>query len=692
MNRRGAICWALFGMGLAVWIAALGLQGWVSRTVLPPVLAETAREVRDRNGALLRAYPVADGIWRLDVASDQVDPTYLAMLLRYEDKRFYSHSGVDLRAMLRAGTQAVWRGEVVSGGSTLTMQVARLLENGGTGRWAGKLRQIRVALALEQRLSKAQILQLYLLHAPFGGNIEGVRAASYAWFGKAPRRLTPSQAALLVALPQSPETRRPDRAPGVALAARNRVINRMAAAEVITAEQAKTALLEPIPDEIHPFPLDAPHLADLALAERPDQRQLDLTIDGGMQRRLAGLLRETVERHGANLSAALVLADHQSGEILASVGSPGYHNGGRRGYVDMTRAARSPGSTLKPLVYGLAFDQGMAHPETMIHDGPIDIDGYAPQNFDGRFRGDLRVRQALQLSLNTPVVSLLQDLGPARLMTAMRRSGARPVLPGGQPGLAVALGGVGVSLRDLVQIYALIAAGGQGIVLHHQQDQPPERSARILSEVAAWQLGDILRDLPPPPGAPARMLAYKTGTSYGHRDTWAIGWDGRYVIGVWLGRADGTPVPGAFGAELAAPLLFEAFGRMGVSFTPLPAPPPQTLVAATADLPLPLRRFSAAGESKGATGRIEPLQVVFPPDGAELVSSADALTLKLRGGEAPFVIMANDRPVRTGVRRRVLEIPSPGEGYSTFVVVDRNGQSDRVRVRIMPVQPLGTRG
>lgn len=692
MNRRGAICWALFGLGLAVWIAALGLQGWVSRTVLPPVLAETAREVRDRNGALLRAYPVADGIWRLDVASDQVDPTYLAMLLRYEDKRFYSHSGVDLRAMLRAGTQAVWRGEVVSGGSTLTMQVARLLENGGTGRWAGKLRQIRVALALEQRLSKAQILQLYLLHAPFGGNIEGVRAASYAWFGKAPRRLTPSQAALLVALPQSPETRRPDRARGVALAARNRVINRMAAAEVITAEQAKTALLEPVPNEIYPFPLEAPHLADLALAERPDQRQLDLTIDGGMQRRLAGLLRETVERHGANLSAALVLADHQSGEILASVGSPGYHDGGRRGYVDMTRAARSPGSTLKPLVYGLAFDQGMAHPETMIHDGPIDIDGYAPQNFDGRFRGDLRVRQALQLSLNTPVVSLLQDLGPARLMTAMRRSSARPVLPGGQPGLAVALGGVGVSLRDLVQIYALIAAGGQGIVLHHQQDQPPERSARILSEVAAWQLGDILRDLPPPPGAPARMLAYKTGTSYGHRDTWAIGWDGRYVIGVWLGRADGTPVPGAFGAELAAPLLFEAFGRMGVSFTPLPAAPSQTLVAATADLPLPLRRFSAAGESKGATGRIEPLQVVFPPDGAELVSSADALTLKLRGGEAPFVIMANDRPVRTGVRRRVLEVPSPGEGYSTFVVVDRNGQSDRVRVRIMPVQPLATRG
>jgi len=692
VNRRGAICWALFGLGLAVWIAALGLQGWVSRTVLPPVLAETAREVRDRNGALLRAYPVADGIWRLDVASDQVDPTYLAMLLRYEDKRFYSHSGVDLRAMLRAGTQAVWRGEVVSGGSTLTMQVARLLENGGTGRWAGKLRQIRVALALEQRLSKAQILQLYLLHAPFGGNIEGVRAASYAWFGKAPRRLTPSQAALLVALPQSPETRRPDRARGVALAARNRVINRMAAAEVITAEQAKTALLEPVPNEIYPFPLEAPHLADLALAERPDQRQLDLTIDGGMQRRLAGLLRETVERHGANLSAALVLADHQSGEILASVGSPGYHDGGRRGYVDMTRAARSPGSTLKPLVYGLAFDQGMAHPETMIHDGPIDIDGYAPQNFDGRFRGDLRVRQALQLSLNTPVVSLLQDLGPARLMTAMRRSSARPVLPGGQPGLAVALGGVGVSLRDLVQIYALIAAGGQGIVLHHQQDQPPERSARILSEVAAWQLGDILRDLPPPPGAPARMLAYKTGTSYGHRDTWAIGWDGRYVIGVWLGRADGTPVPGAFGAELAAPLLFEAFGRMGVSFTPLPAAPSQTLVAATADLPLPLRRFSAAGESKGATGRIEPLQVVFPPDGAELVSSADALTLKLRGGEAPFVIMANDRPVRTGVRRRVLEVPSPGEGYSTFVVVDRNGQSDRVRVRIMPVQPLATRG
>ncbi|WP_416538267.1 MULTISPECIES: penicillin-binding protein 1C [Phaeobacter] len=684
MRLRARSSWRLLGgaVALCVTIAALGLgvETWIARTPMPATLAETATEVRDRNGQLLRAYPVADGIWRMAVRPDQVDAGYRAMLLRYEDKRFYDHGGVDALALLRAAAQAVWQRRVVSGGSTLTMQVARLLEDGSTGRWAGKLRQIRLALALERRLTKAQILELYLVHAPFGGNLEGVRAASYAWFGKEPSRLSPAEAALLVALPQAPEARRPDRAPKPAEMARNRVLARMAAAGVLPVEAAEAAQRARIPRQMRRFPQMAAHLADRVIAETPELARIDLTVEAGLQHRLARLVAQTVARQDARLSAAVLVADHQSGEILASVGSAGYQDDLRQGFVDMTRAARSPGSTLKPLVYGLAFDQGLAHPETMIHDGPIDIDGYAPQNFDGGYRGDLRMRRALQLSLNTPVIRVMQALGPARLMSALRRGGARPQLPGGKPGLAVALGGVGLSLHDLMQVYAGLAAGGQGPRLRVRMEASFERMPRLLSEVSAWHLTDVLRDVPPPAGAPAGVLAYKTGTSYGHRDTWAIGWDGRHVVGVWLGRADGTPVPGAFGAELAAPLLFEAFGRLGTGFAPLPPAPRPALRVATSELPLPLQRFDG-GRAGGQPA--DAVQLAFPPDGAALMLAEDGqVTLRIKGGEAPFLVLANQKPVVTGARRRSIDLPGMERGFSTLVVVDRNGRSDQARVRI----------
>jgi len=656
-------------------------DSWIDATVLPVTLAETSVEVRDRDGVLLRAYPVADGLMRLaPPPPGGVDARFIAMLLAYEDKRFRAHSGVDPLAMARAAAQALWHGRAVSGGSTLTMQVARLLEDGGTGRWAGKLRQIRVALALERRLDKDRILSLYLTHAPYGGPLEGVRAATLAWFGKEPARLTPAQAALLVALPQSPETRRPDRRPQAARAARARVLERMRARGVIAAEQAETAARAPLPEAMRPFPMLAPHLADAHRAADPLARRHDLTLDAGLQARMEALVARAAREAGPRVSAALLVADHETGEILAAVGSPSYAAGdARQGFVDMTRALRSPGSTLKPLVYGLAFDQGLVHPETLIHDGPVMFGRYAPRNFDGQYRGDVPVRAALQMSLNIPVIKLTDDLGPARVMGALRRAGARPRLPGGKPGLAIALGGVGTSLRDLVQLYAVIAAGGQGPVLRETRDAGFAETARVLSPAAAWQLGDILRDLAPPPGAPPRALAYKTGTSYGHRDAWAVGFDGRHVVGAWMGRADGTPVPGAFGGDLAAPVLFEAFGRLKPEVDPLPAPPPETLILTTAELPPPLRRYRPRGAALAPSGG---LRLTFPPDGARLAPGDGWLTLKLNGGAAPFTVLANGAPLRTGLRGREFTVPSPGKGFSTLVVVDREGRSDRVSVEL----------
>ena len=673
----------LFTLALGLWLAALGrdrFDAWIDATVLPPLAVEMSVEVLDRDGDLLRAYTVADGRWRLALPVDRVDPLYLRMLLAYEDKRFYQHAGVDPKSVIRAMVQALWNGRVVSGGSTLTMQVARLLEEGTTGEVGGKLRQMRVALALERRLSKDQILQLYLHLAPFGGNLEGVRAASISYFGKEPYRLTPAEAALLVAIPQSPESRRPDRAADRAETARNRVMARAVKEGVIDAEEAEAALREEVPGIRKPFPALAPHLADRARAEEPQLVSHSLTIDGELQKKLEVLALEAVAGKGEQLQVAILVADHASGEILASVGSAGYQADLRQGFVDMTQALRSPGSTLKPLVYALAFDEGLGHPETMIDDKPMSFGSYAPQNFDRLYMGTIRMREALQQSRNIPVVALTDALGPAKLVSAMQKSGMKPVFPGDQPGLAIALGGVGVTLSDMVQLYAAIARGGVVRPLSYRLDAEVPEGQRVVSEVAAWEVGDILAGLAPPPGAPSNRLAYKTGTSYGHRDAWAIGFDGRHVIGVWMGRADGTPVPGAFGADVAAPVLFQAFNRLKGKLDPQPAAPPATLLVANAELPQPLQRFRS--RSAVFEAEADAPAVAFPPDGAEVELLAAGLKVKVAGGTAPFTWLADGVPVVVASDAREAMLAMPGAGFVTLSVIDAEGRSDRVQVQV----------
>ena len=669
----------IWTIAAGLWLAAIGrdwVDDWVEATVLPPLVVEASVEVLDRNGELLRAYTVADGRWRMAVQPQGVDPGFVALLVAYEDKRFYRHHGVDLRAVARAVAQAVWHGRVVSGGSTLTMQVARLLEDSGTGALAGKLRQARVALALERRLSKDQIMQLYLHLAPYGGNLEGVRAASLSYFGKEPRRLTPAESALLVAIPQAPESRRPDRFVEAASDGRDRVLERALNDGIYKAVQVVAARTEPVPNARRPFPALAPHLADRARLEG----RLRLTLDRDLQRALEALAVDVVAGHGERLGVALVVADHRSGELLASVGSVGFRDDARAGFVDMTAALRSPGSTLKPLIYGLSFDEGLVHPETLIDDRPMDFGGYRPQNFDRQYRGEIRIREALQLSLNIPVVALTEALGPAKLLQALDKSGVKFELPIGQPGLAVALGGVGVTLRDLVQIYATIARGGVSLPLTSYVEGSQGEGQRVLSAQAAWQVGDILAGLAPPPGAPSNRLAYKTGTSYGHRDAWAIGFDGQHVIGVWLGRPDGTPVPGVFGAQLAAPVLFQAFSRLKPDLTPQPPAPPSTLLISNAQLPQPLQHFRSRQAVFEAPE--DAPAVAFPPDGAEVELLADGLLVRVRGGTAPFTWLVDGAPVAVSLRAREAILADPGRGFVTVSVIDAMGRSARSQVRL----------
>jgi penicillin-binding protein 1C len=673
--------WPFALAGLLVTVAATrdAVDRWVDATVLPPLVHDVSVEVRDRNDALLRAYPVEDGRWRMAVTPDGVDPDFVAMLIAYEDKRFYSHAGVDALALLRAAGQAVRHGRIVSGGSTLTMQVARLLEDSGTGRWQGKLRQIRVALALERQQEKADILGLYLRLAPYGGNIEGVRAAALAYFGKEPRRLTPAEAAFLVALPQAPEARRPDRHPQAARRARDRVLTRLVAQGVLDAGTARASLRDPAPERRLAFPMLAAHLADRAVATAPERPRHALTVERGLQRALEALAVRVIADRGPGESIAILVADHRTGEVLASVGSAGYADSARRrGYLDMTQALRSPGSTLKPLVYALAFDRGMAHPETVIADTPVRFGRYAPQNFDNRFRGDVTIREALQASLNIPVVRLVDAMGPAHLMAALRKAGARPALTGGTPGLAVALGGVGVSLQDMVQLYATLARGGTRAGLHWQA-AAPDPAPRVVGARAAWHVGQVLSGIPPPPGAGlAGQVAYKTGTSYGFRDAWALGYDGAHVIGVWMGRPDGTPVPGAFGADAAAPVLFEAFARLRPLAAPLPPPPADALILPNAGLPPPLQRFRH-GES---AARGPALELAFPPDGARLEPAEGGVVVKLRHGTEPFTVLANGGVLASGLRGSAFIVPLTEPGFSRLSVIDARGASDSVSIEL----------
>lgn len=669
-------------------VAALALAGglrdgfddWVAATALPPLVPEAGVEVTARDGRLLRAFTVADGRWRM--APGPVDPLFLGMLVAYEDRRFHDHAGVDPLALLRAAGQAARAGRIVSGGSTLTMQVARLLEESGTGRLSGKLRQMRVALALERRLGKEAILDLYLRLAPYGGNLEGVRAASLAWFGKEPRRLTAAEAALLVALPQSPEARRPDRAPEAARAARDRVLARMERAGLLDPARAAAARAEPVPTIRRDFPALAPHLAERLRREDPLAPTHPTTIDAGLQAGLEALAARAVAATGERVSLAILVADHATGEILASVGSAGWTDDRRAGFVDMTLAPRSPGSTLKPFVYALAFDEGLAHPETLIEDRPTAFGTYVPQNFDRSFRGTVRVRDALQLSLNIPVVSLTEALGPARLVAALRRAGVELRLPGeAAPGLAVALGGAGASLQDLVQAYAALARLGRPVRLSALPGGAAALPRAPFGPEAAWSVTDILAGLAPPPNAPANRLAYKTGTSYGHRDAWAIGYDGRHVAGIWMGRADGTPVPGAFGGDLAAPVLFEVFGRVKRQLAPLPPPPPATLILPNSRLPPPLQRFRPRDAVFSARPEGGP-DIAFPPDGAEVATEGAGLLVKVRDGAPPFTWIANGTPLAVAEPARETVLPLPGPGHVALSVIDARGRSAAVTLRL----------
>ncbi len=571
----------------------------------PPPLPESsggATLVVARDGRPLRAFAGAGGVWRHPVQIEQVSPRYIEALIGYEDRRFRWHPGVDPIALLRAAAQALWNGRVISGGSTLTMQVARILEPHSRTP-LGKVRQALRALQLERRLSKDEILALYLNYAPFGGPIEGVEAASRAYLGKPSDQLSHAEAALLAVLPQAPSRLRPDRHAQRAQAARDKVLARLADHGVWPASVIDEARDEPVLARQLASPMLAPLLAERLRNEQRGTGLVQSTIDADLQAQIETRVEAWAQRMPPRTSIAVLVVENASMQALAYVGSARFGDAESNGHVDMVRAFRSPGSTLKPFLYGLALEQGLVHSESLLIDAPQDFDGYRPGNFDQRFRGPVSVSEALQASLNVPAVALLQATGPERFAARLAHAGLPLRLPrGARPNLTMVLGGTEARLEDLVSAFAALQRGGLAASVEFHPGKPIEER-RLLSEGAAWIVREMLANAPRPGEAGGRFerdsrvtLAFKTGTSYGFRDAWAVGAAPAATIGVWVGRPDGTPLPGQYGAISALPLLLALVDGLPTALRGTPSARPATVEAREICWPLGLAADETAPE------------------------------------------------------------------------------------------------
>lgn len=645
LRLLGGGCW----LSLLWFVAALGA---LLDYTFPPNLSRlttVGTEILDHQGRPVALLPAPGGVWRFRAPSQP--PLLTNLLIAVEDRHFWYHPGVDPLALLRATAQFVRSGHIVSGGSTLAMQAARLLEP-RPRTLRSKLIEIARALQLEAHFGRRGVLDIWLTLAPFGGNLEGARAGSLAWFGVPPEALEPAQAALLVAIPRRPERLRPDRHPAAAQVVRDRVLAVGIRAHLFD------AAITPVPTTRVPLPCHAPQL----LASLPHGTQVRTTLDLPLQEALERLGRDELQTLPRHVSVAMLIADARPREIRAIY--PGaWADQDRAGALDLTLAVRSPGSALKPFIYAMAFADGIVGPDTVVPDLPRHFGGYAPENFDRGFAGSITAGDALRRSLNLPAVALLDHVGPLRFAATIRAAGANLHLPrGADPSLPLALGGDGITLRDAVALYAALATDGTAAPLRLVAG-PPAPHTDFLSAAAAREVADVLTR--PLPNFGPGGIAWKTGTSWGGRDAWALGFDASHVVGVWIGRPDGTPVPSATGASMALPLMSRVFDL-------LPKDP----------------RVVLPDTDHGAQRTpldTDALHLLFPPPGAVL--SADGpVTIRVMGGQRPLTFLVDGVPLPSERVRREAPWQPTGPGFYRVTVLDADGSAVHaaVQVRAMP--------
>ncbi len=528
-------------------------------------LKKFSQLVVDKNGQPLRAFADDMGVWRYPTKYSSVSKNYLEALINYEDRAFWQHHGINPFSLFRAVGQLIANGRAISGGSTITMQVARILDPHSKS-IPGKLWQMFRAFQLEFYLDKKEILELYLNYAPFGGPIEGIEAATYTYLGKSAKEMTDAEAALMAVLPQSPSRFRPDRHHLRAEKARNKVLDRLQEYQIWSEKKVVQAKQESVYAEFNSRPLIAPLLARRLVKQYPDKQIIRSTIDLNIQIQMADQLKAYLTRFSESTSASALLINNQSLKVLAYVGAGDFANKKRFGHMDMNQAIRSPGSTLKPFIYAMAMDKQLIHSQSLLQDVPLNFGSYTPKNFTRNFAGPVSSSLALQQSLNIPAVQVLSHLGAENFAGQLQNAGLKLYFPNqSKPSLSLALGGVGVKLEGLVAAYRSLAAKGLSGQLRYLQNSVKQENY-LISEESAWIVGDILAKVPLLASRAVfhnkgltrssnLWLAHKTGTSYGHRDAWMVAVTAKYSLAVWIGKPDGTPSPGEFGRKTAAPLV-----------------------------------------------------------------------------------------------------------------------------------------
>ena len=680
------VFWVVYFFAITAIVAGICFAHLMTRQPLSVAKADDVSPVvYDDRGRILRAYLSIDEKWRLKTTLKDVPKHLINILLAYEDKRFFRHSGIDYFAVIRALAQSAQNYKVVSGASTITMQVARLLRQRRSG-ILSKLVQMSDSRTLERSFSKDDILSLYLTLAPFGRNVEGVRAASLIYFGKEPKQLDPPESALLVALAQSPRARRPDRYPDVARRARDRILRRAIALKVID-ESWGSYLGRPI--AVNRAKLDhiGHHFTDRLRLSFATNFEVATQIDSTLQRQIASLIRKIPARSTSHHNGDIMVLRNRDCGIKAYLGSADYFDARNAGQFDHVRAVRSPGSTLKPLIYGLGFEELVITPQSIVVDRPIAFDSYAPRNFNAGYQGEMTMRDALIRSINTTAVAVLAKISPRALVDRLRANHIRISMAGQDhfAGLAIGLGGASVSLEDLTRLYSGFAR--QGIVC------PKELSGgrftgdrtRILSKDAAWAVADVLADAPPPSGFArrrskngARRIAFKTGTSYGYRDAWAVGFDRRHTVGVWIGRSDGTATLGATGATSAAPLLYRIFDLLPTPNKDVAGPAPSdTVLSRSSNIPERLRRFNMTPVLQ----KPKELKIMFPHVSStfEMYDAKKGIPLVADGGYPPYYWLVDGHPVDIRVENRWTP---QGVGRFKALVLDRRGSVAEVNFEV----------
>ncbi len=550
------------GLILTIYLA-LKILAWIIPLPEADLWRPSSTLVFDRDGGLLHVYLSTDDMWRIQTPLNQISPYLQKSLITYEDRWFYLHPGINPFALFRAVRQNHRSRKIISGGSTLTMQIARMMEPKKRTLVNKSLEALR-AFQLELRYSKRQLLEVYFNIAPYGGNIEGVAAAAWLYFGKEPSQLSLSEAALLTVIPNSPNANRPDLHPKQAVIGRNLVLKQLLNQQQVSLKEYREAAAETINFSRQDLPKVAPHFCrDLML--KYNQARLYTTLNRHYQQIAEDLLRIHLNRLAAEgiTNGAIVVIDNETHEILSMVGSGDFYDDYNNGQVNGATAPRSPGSALKPFIYGLAIEKGLISPAHYLEDVPTDFSGYAPENYDRTFNGMISARAALERSLNLPAIALEQALGEKGLYWLLHEANVASLRSRNHYGLSIAIGGCEINLLDLSILYSCMASGGQLVRPRSLKAERESAAVEIFQPGTAYIITDILTGLRRPdlPScwefSSLPQVAWKTGTSYGHRDAWSIGYNPRYTIGVWVGNFNGKGARNLVGAEVAAPILFE---------------------------------------------------------------------------------------------------------------------------------------